>query len=347
MSLDENQLIIKLISVLKNSNLLASNDDAVAIPIYDNKKDSKSVSNLCITLNVDNMAESTDFFIQGDMTWEDFGYKLVAITLSDIAAKGVKPSHFLSALSIPEKFTSKNIDNLIQGIKIACDEFKIDYLGGDLGKSKEIVTSGIAIGIGDQESLIRRDGAKIGDIVCTTGKYGWTGLAYKLAFENDSNIKKIVPSSIRKKAFMKVNRPKPRLNEGEYLGANRNIYGIHSSIDSSDGLIKSLKILTELSNVTIELQEIPIDKELSKIGLSEEFLLDIVFNGGEEFELIFLVEPMKVNELMDNFPSDITIIGKVTKRGTGLDLNNQKFQDKKLINHTKTWDSLKGNFIDS
>lgn len=343
MSLDENELILKLISVFKNANLLASNDDAAAFPVFDDKEDFDRSTNMCVTLNVDSMAEMTDFFVQGGMTWQDFGYKLVTISLSDIAAKGIKPSYFLSALSIPKNFTSKNFDELILGMRNACEEFNIGYLGGDLGTSKELVASGIALGIGEKGQLIRRDGAKIGDLVCTTGDYGWTGLAYKLAFQRGNNLSKI-NSIIREKAFNKINRPKPRIKEGVFLGLNKSHYKIHSSIDSSDGLFKSLKILSELSQVEIEMKIIPIAKDLTILGFTEEFIFDIVLNAAEEFEIIFLVDPEKINDLKKEFPSKIMVIGEVIGKGKGLKLGEGISDNRDRITKIKSWDSLKGNF---
>lgn len=231
-------------------------------------------------------------------TYYDVGYKSAASSISDIAAVGGKPLYLLISLALKEE-NLEGIDELYRGIQDIAKEYNIEVIGGDITKASNF---GIFVGvIGETAKPVKRTGAKLGDIICVTGKLGgsYGGLVgLKNGIRNDKLLEKHL-------------RPKARVEEGLYLQKFAS-----SMIDISDGLIIDLSHILEESNVGAKLwtDKIPIDKEAEKVAaMLGDSPKDYGMYGGEDFELLFTINPKVLSEI--NGKINYYEIGEIIPKG--------------------------------
>ena len=272
---------------------------------------------------VDTLVESTD--IPKCSKLSDISRKSVVSSLSDFAAKGIIPKFCIISLTLPKTISKKQIQELSKGISSACKEFKIQLLGGDTNQGNEISIHVVLFGSG--KNFIKRNGARVDDIICTTGPFGYTAAALEIIMKKRKTTKKFSIKS--KNLFFK---PKPRLKFGhEYIK-----YAT-SSIDSSDGLSSCLNELSNQSKKKFLITKIPTNKDV--IEFSEKNKIDLnklVFDGGEEFELVFTVTPKnlkKIHALAKKNKISIFEIGQVSK-GKGVFFDND---DDTFLIRDKGW----------
>ncbi|MFW9927819.1 MAG: thiamine-phosphate kinase [Candidatus Thorarchaeota archaeon] len=285
MSNNEQVFLSKIIPNLnQKSNLLPGNEDAIAF------RSDMSFGSI-YTVNVDSISWSSDALPSVNFSPENFGRKCVVVTLSDLCAKGVEPKFFLSAVCVPSDYKKQDLEAIISGMNDACEEFSVEYLGGDLGTSLEVVISGVAIGQSD--SLMMRKTCKIDDSVYVTGFFGYTGLAYAESFDQIS-----LPSTLQRTVHQRILRPYPKIVESSILKEYAS-----ACIDSSDGLAISLYHLSNESNKIISLTSLPIDPYLKETveEIGHVNLLEIICHAGEEFELVFTISRENEEKMLKQF----------------------------------------------
>lgn len=260
----------------------------------------------CI-VNVDTLVESTD--IPPRTKISDAARKSIVACVSDFAAKGVKPLFGTISVTIPRNFSKSKILELSRSIGNAAKEFDVKILGGDTNEGKELVIQISLIGFSDK--IVRRKGAKVGDIVFVTGPFGYAAAGLKILLA-----KKKAPKSFAKKATSAALRPKTRLNFG--LKA-KNYFT--SSMDSSDGLSTTLNQLSKQSRKRFVISKNPANSDLLEFSkLNKLNVNDLIFNGGEEYEIVFTCSPKnrsKINKLARKIRIPLREIGYVT-RGSGV-----------------------------
>lgn len=281
---------------------LGFNDDVSAFPIS---------PKAWIIVKTDMLVASTD--VPPGMTLREAARKAVVAVVSDFAAKGVQPQALMVSLGIPAPVRSKEIREIAQGLDQAAQEYKCKIIGGDTNQAEDLVIDILGVGIAKPNKLVRRKGARPGDIVAVTGPFG-----------NSAAGLKIMTSKQRKRSkhyhslTSAVLRPKARLTTGIQLARAG---GVTSSIDSSDGLALSLHQLAEASRVGISLDDIPIDPSLRRFA--KEFRLstvDLALYGGEEYELVLTVSPERFPSLRRHIRS-LLKIGTVEPASRGLTAN--------------------------
>src|SRR5215211_7649946 len=287
--LNEKEIIDLFYSNLleKNKTQFPIRDDVSVLSFKDLKKNKvRPFNSSTIITKCDMLVESTDVVKQMKI-WQ-IARKSIVSAVSDMSAKGIKPPYFsLLSLAIPRSWTKNKIKNLILGFKKASKEFGVVYLGGDTNESKELVIDCTLIGFMDSTSnnIPLRNNAKAGDIVITSGEFGYTSAGLKILLFNS---KAIIPS-FKKEAISRILLPKPNQKFGTLLGKY-----FSSSIDSSDGLGISLY-------------------ELAKQSKVDFYINDMIFNGGEEYEILATINPsnlQKVNFLAKKFHLPMFVIGK-------------------------------------
>jgi thiamine-monophosphate kinase len=267
-------------------------------------------------VSVDTLVESTD--IPKCSKLSDISRKSVVSSLSDFAAKGVIPKFCILSLTLPKTISKKQVQELSKGFSSVCKEFKIQLLGGDTNQGNEISIHVVLFG--SVKNFIKRNGAKVEDIICTTGPFGYTAAALEIIMKRRKSVKSFSTKS--KDLFFK---PKPRLKFGQEA-----VNYITSSMDSSDGLSSCLNELSNQSKKKFLITKIPTNKDVvefsekNKIGLNK-----LVFDGGEEFELVFTVTPKnlkKIHTLAKKNKISIFEIGHVSKgNGVFFDDGNDSF----------------------
>jgi thiamine-monophosphate kinase len=251
-------------------------DDVMALSL-DNRK--------VLVVNTDMLVWKTD--IPQGMTAQQAARKAVVMNFSDLAAKGVRPNAFIVSLGLPNDLSISIVEEMAKGFEAGAREYDSYVIGGDTNEAGEIIINGIALGIAEEDRLMKRDGAKPGDILATTGLFGDTSAALKILLEGYS-----APEVLRKPLLNTLYVPRAKVEEGIALSESG---CVSASIDSSDGLAMSLYDLSKSSRVGFRLTSLPISPLAD--AFSELFQLDskeLALYGGEEYELIFTIKP---NEL--------------------------------------------------
>ena len=268
---------------------------------------------------VDTLVESTD--IPKCSKLSDISRKSVVSSLSDFAAKGVIPKFCIISLTLPKTISKKQVQELSNGFSSACKEFKIQLLGGDTNQGNEISIHIVLFG--NVKNFIKRNNAKVKDIICTTGPFGYTAAALEIIMNRRKSVR--VFSTKSKNLFFK---PKPRLKFGQ-----ESVNYITSSMDSSDGLSSCLNELSNQSKKKFLITKIPTNKDVIKFSEKNKIDLNkLVFDGGEEFELVFTVAPKnlkKIHALAKKNKISIFEIGYVSKgKGVFFDDGNESYKIK-------------------
>ena len=269
--------ILRLITPLP-SNPLPPWEDASALELH---------GDLVALLKTDMLIWSTD--VPPGMRPRDVGWKTVVMNFSDLAAKGVRPLAFLASLGLPTDTRLEAVEELIRGIDEASRHYDAYFLGGDTNEASEITVAGVAFGVGKRERLMRRSGAKPGDILAATGLFGDTAASFKILLEGYE-----APGDLRRRLLRAVYHPEARVREGVAL-AERGV--VTASIDSSDGLAMSLHDLSRSSGVGFRVEHLPITEEAMRFA--ELHGIDpwkLALYGGEEYELVFTVRPENLEE---------------------------------------------------
>lgn len=233
---------------------------------------------------VDTLVESTD--IPSGMKLQDTARKSVVACVSDFASKGVKPQYGTVSITIPQKITKKKIKDLAVSLGKASKEFGFRFVGGDTNEGNEIV---IQVSLfGSTKKIVRRSGAKRNDIIISTGTFGLSASGLKILLE-----KKKARRKFSKKAKKTIFYPIPRLKFGL---ANSRYFS--SSMDSSDGLATTLHEMAKQSKKKFILTKLPTNQDVFEFAKTNRIdPLDLIFNGGEEYEIIATVSPRFLSKI--------------------------------------------------
>jgi thiamine-monophosphate kinase len=318
--LNEREIIDLFTSYIKDPLLdKVKNDDLVIFPLrYGFPKRLNKTSNIIVALKSDMLVESTD--APKIMKPWQIARKAILACVSDFAAKGIRPYACLISIGIPRNYSKKNIVSLAAGFSNASKEFNIRILGGDTNESKELVIDCNMVGFTSlpDNKIPRRKGAKPGDIIVTSGKFGYTSSGLKIILSNFNAEKKF-----KLKSLSSVTFPKPQIEFGFCLAKF-----FSSSIDSSDGLSSSLYELVQKSNsVDFLLNKIPTSKELCEFSdLNSISVENLLFFGGEEYETVATVSKSNFKKMIRDakkYKINVYQIGEVLN-GSGNVIYEQK-----------------------
>jgi thiamine-monophosphate kinase len=246
--------------------------------------------------------------------WGDLGWKAATSCASDIVAKGGTPYAYLISLGAPSNFPLEYMLELINGFKEALKLYGGVFAGGDTNSSKEDVWIDVAcIGSTNTDPIPR--GGRPGDRILITGRFGYSGLAriyYERFLKGDIRIEDIPEEMVRA-----TSRPVARVGVEHVLKRYRRCIG--GSVDVSDSLAESLYLISESSGYEIELHKIPADPRALEIARDiRADPVDIVFNGGEEYELVLSVEESCVESIVEDMRRigiEISHYGVITGNG--------------------------------
>ncbi len=273
---------------------------------------------------------STDLLLEGihfDLAYtplKHLGYKAIQVNLSDIYAMNGTASQVTVSIGISSKFPLEAVEELYDGIYLACDKYNVDLVGGDTSSSKQgLVISVTSIGYADEKDVVYRNGAEEGDLICVSGDLGgaYTGLQLlereKLIYLENPQIQ----PDLEGKDYIVERQLKPE--------ARRDIIDLlkeievkpTAMIDISDGLASELLHICKQSNKGCNLYEEKIPLDPMTFETAREFNLDptvCALSGGEDYELLFTVKQADYDKI--KFKMDITIIGYITEPSAGCNL---------------------------
>ena len=253
------------------------------------------------------LVESTD--VPPKMKLSEIARKSVVAAVSDFAAKGVKPLFGMISVTCSQMYTEKKIRELAKGFANAAKEFNFRFLGGDTNEGKELVVQVTLVGT--SKTIVHRSGAKIGDIIISTGPFGYSKAGLYFLQKNKKSTKRFL-----KKISNSVFKPIPRLEFGL-----KNCNYFSSSMDSSDGLSTTLNEMANQSKKKFLIFQIPSNSDLFEFAKKNKLNpIDLIFNGGEEYEIISTVNPkniQRVKKSAKNLKIPLIEIGFVRK-GSGV-----------------------------
>lgn len=292
---------------------------------------------------------TTDILVEGihfDLVYtplKHLGYKSVIVNLSDVYAMNAIPKQILVSLAISNRFSVEAIEEIYEGIRLACAKYNVDLIGGDTTASpKGLVINVVAIGEQDKQKIVVRNTAKEGDLLCVSGDLGGAYMGLTVLQREKQVFLNAPEASIELAGNDYVVgrqlKPEARKDIIEFL-ETENIIPT-SMIDISDGLSSEILHICRQSNVGCQLNEdaVPIANETYDKAL--EFGIDPIncaLSGGEDYELLFTVLPSDKNKV--NQHPDISIIGEILDENLGVKLFTKGGNYHDLI--SLGWDSLK------
>jgi thiamine-monophosphate kinase len=285
-------------------------DDVSAVSI-----DSESVA----VLKTDMLMDKTD--VPVGMSLRQAARKAVVMNVSDFAAKGVQPLVALVSLGLPRTLSTRDVEEIAEGLNAGAREYGAYVVGGDTGEASDLVIAVSLYGTALKKELMLRSGAKAGDVVAVTGFFGKPAAGLRLlseGFEVSSGLREVLVNSV----FM----PKARLKEGLALARSG---AVSSSIDSSDGLAWSLHELSRLSGVGFVVDKVPVADEAKRFTEPSGFdAVELSLYGGEEYELVVTVKPERwadAKNAVESVGGVLLPVGKATHaKQVVLDLDGEK-----------------------
>jgi thiamine-monophosphate kinase len=270
---------------------------------------------------------STDLLIEGihfDLSYSPLkllGYKAVAVNISDIAAMNAIPKQITVSIGLSNRISVEAITELYEGIKIACDEYQVDLVGGDTSASRSgLVISITALGLAEKQNIVYRNTAKVNDIVCVSGDLGAALMGLQL-LEREKQVflsnPDMQPEIDKDKDYVIERQLKPRARM-DVIYELRELGVLPTSmIDVSDGLASELLHIAKNSGVGAVIFEdkIPIDDQTYLTATELNFSpMTAALNGGEDYELLFTVKQEDYDKIKNM--NDVSIIGYMTNEVT-------------------------------
>src|SRR4030042_198203 len=255
----------------------------------------------------DSLIQDTHFDLN-ITTWEELGWKAIAVNLSDIAAMGGIPGYALISLALPGELETECISSLYQGMAQIANRFGIAIVGGNIASASKTMIAVTVLGSLESKSALTRSAAVPGDQVAITGYPGLSAaglkmLKQKLSFDSET-------SQLLRQAHL---QPTPRINEGQALLSHK----VRAAIDISDGLIADLTHICKASKVgaRINKDSVPIHPVLQSNFKSD--CQQLALSGGEDYELLFTASSQVINQVKQAISCPITVIGEIIEGTPG------------------------------
>jgi thiamine-monophosphate kinase len=265
-------------------------DDGAVIPLGGGRS---------LVVTTDMLVEDVHF-VRAAISPQDLGYKSLAVNLSDLAAMGAKPVASFLSIGFPGGIDERWRAGFLSGYRSLSDKFDVPLLGGDTTTAERIVISVTALGTAPDGRIKRRDGARVGDVVCVTGPLGDSAaglllqgknpsVADRLLHENDSHL------------MLRHTRPEPHVREGTWLSGRADV---HAMMDVSDGIASDLRHILEESGVSaiVDRDRLPVSPALreaaERYGWEAE---KMAATGGEDYVLLLTVERDSFDELNKDY----------------------------------------------
>jgi thiamine-monophosphate kinase len=295
-----------------------------------------------------NILVTTDLLVEGvhfDLSYmplKHLGYKAVVVNVSDIYAMNGIATQITVSIAVSNRFTLEAVEELYEGIHLACKTYGVDLVGGDTTSStRGLLISITAIGEAKKEDIVYRNTAKPNDLLVVTGDVGAAYLGLQV-LEREKRVFEVNPNSqpdLTNYTYLVEKQLKPEARKDMVeLFAALNVKPT-AMIDISDGLSSEILHLCTQSKVGCNLYEekIPLDPQV--ISTCEEFDLNsttIALSGGEDYELLFTISQEDFPKIKGN--PHLTVIGHMTDESVGVNLVTRAGQQIKLT--AQGWNAL-------
>ena len=293
---------------------------------------------------------TTDLLLEGihfDLVYvplKHLGYKAAVVNFSDIYAMNGRPEQITVSLGISKRFSVEDLESFYSGIKLACEIYGVDIVGGDTSSSLTGFTISITcIGSASEGQAVYRNGAKESDLIYVSGDLGasYMGLQLlereKAAWDGSGDFRPDFEG--REYLLERQLKPEARKDVVDALAAQGIIPT--AMIDLSDGISSDLLHICKQSKVGCQLYEerLPIDYQTAM--MAETFNMNVTtvaLNGGEDYELLFTV-PLHLHEKMKEVKG-VHLVGHIAKEEQGCYLVTRDGQEMQL--RAQGWDPISG-----
>jgi len=278
----------------------------------------------------DEILVSTDLLIEGihfDLTYTPLihlGYKAAVVNFSDIAAMNGTPEQITVSIALSNRFPLEAIEELYEGINLACKKYKVDLVGGDTSSSVSgLFISITVIGRANKAAITYRSGANVNDLIFVSGDLGaaYMGLLLlkreKQVFQTNPEIQPELEGY--EYILERQLKPEARTSIVKLLKEHQVIPT--SMIDISDGLASEILHICDASAKGCCIYEDKIPVDVVTVSMAEEFEIDpttAALNGGEDYELLFTIKQQDFEKIKDLV--EITPIGHITEADGGANL---------------------------
>ena len=306
-------LLTKNITLKNKSSIKGVGDDAAIID-YGSKQ---------TLITKDLLIEGVHF----DLTYmplKHLGYKAVVVNLSDIVAMNGTPKQIIVGIGASNRFSIEALEEIYEGIYLACDKYNVDLVGGDtVSSTSGLFISVTAMGEAKKEDVVYRNSAKKGDLLFVSGDLG-AAYAGLLLLEREKEVYKADPSmqpDLDGHDYILGRQLKPEARTDVLKLLKEEGVKPTSMIDISDGLASEMLHLCHDSGLGGAIYEEKIPVDITTAGVAEEFEIDpttCAMNGGEDYELLFTISQEDFEKLKD--VDGISVIGHMTDKSEGVNL---------------------------
>ncbi|WP_456422520.1 thiamine-phosphate kinase [Lutibacter sp.] len=323
--------LTKNFKIQHKSTIKGVGDDAAVINITKNQ----------ILVTTDLLIEGVHFDLSY-MPLKHLGYKAVMVNLSDVYAMNGDATQITVSLAVSNRFTLEALEELYEGIHLACVTYGIDLVGGDTTSStKGLLISITAIGEVKKDDVVYRNTAKESNLLVVTGDLGAAYLGLQV-LEREKQVFEVNPNSqpdLTNYSYLIERQLKPEARKDIVKLLKDLDVKPTAMIDISDGLSSEILHICTQSKVGCDLYEekIPLDPQV--ISTCEEFDLNsttIALSGGEDYELLFTISQKDFPKIKAN--PHLTVIGHITEESMGVNLVTRANQKIKLT--AQGWNAL-------
>ncbi len=284
---------------------------------------------------------TTDLLLEGvhfDLTYvplKHLGYKAAVVNFSDIYAMNGTPTQITVSLGVSKRFSVEDMEALYAGIRLACEEYEVDIVGGDTTSSMTGLTISITcLGEAGKEQIVYRNGARETDLICVSGDLGAAYMGLQL-LEREKMVLKGTDLSIQPdftgREYLLERQLKPEARRDIIRQLAEDQVKPTAMMDISDGLSSEILHICTQSKVGCRLYEehLPIDYQTA--AMAEELNMNVstcALNGGEDYELLFTV-PLSAYDKVSQMDG-VRVIGHITKPELGCALVTRDGQEFEL-----------------
>lgn len=302
----------------------------------------KGVGDDCAVMNfgTKKVLMTTDMLLEGIhfnleyVPLKHLGYKAAVVNFSDIYAMNGTPTQITVSLGVSKRFTVEDIEALYSGIRLACERYGVDIVGGDTCSSMTGLTISITcLGEANAKDIVYRNGAKQNDLICVSGNLGTAYMGLQL-LERERIVARADENAqlaFEGREYLLERQLKPEARRDMIAALKQAGIKPTAMMDVSDGLSSELMHICSQSGVGCCIYEdkLPIDYQAA--ALAEEMNLNIVtcaLNGGEDYELLFTCSLEDYEKLIPI--EDLYIIGHITKQEYGCNLIGRNGEELQL-----------------
>ncbi|HUW45376.1 MAG TPA: thiamine-phosphate kinase, partial [Dehalococcoidia bacterium] len=237
------------------------------------------------------------------ISWEELGWKALAVNLSDIAAMGGIPKYALLSLALPGELEVEDISKFTNSMMHLAREFGVAIVGGNVATAPNVVITVTIIGCSKGKAILKRSTASSGEQIAVTGYLGLS--AAGLEMFKGKTISDPEISNILRRAHL---QPVPKVKEGQILIEQ----GVKTAIDISDGLVADLAHICESSkvNAKIKIEQVPVHPVVTANFPNHK---ELALYGGEDYELLFTADEAIVARTKQALNCPVTVIGDITE----------------------------------